>query len=213
MKLLNKVILFVPIFSLFGFSVLGQDIGGVKGKVRTPRGSTLAEVKVTARQDDTEVKSTTTNKNGEFILDGLKAGKYSFTFYKSGFSSGTISNIEVLKNKIRDLGSRLVLDVDEGALVLIKGSIFDQDGRSIFGAKVEIGQVLGDGSVKKIDSKYSSESGDFTFRFNQGSATYRVTASLKGKTATKEVTVDNAAIYRLALTLVSEKANEPDQQP
>lgn len=211
MKFLSKITLLVSVFSLFGFSVVGQAIGGVKGKVRTPRGNTLAEVKVTAQQDDKDVKSTITNKNGEFVLDGLKAGKYSFTFYKSGFSSGTINNVEVGKNKIRDLGNRLVLDVDEGTLVLIKGSVFDQEGRSIYGAKVNIAQVLGDGSVKKLDSKYSGESGDFTFRFSEGTATYRVTAALKGKTATKEITVDNAAIYRLALTLSLEKVNDPDQ--
>lgn len=201
MKLFYKFAFFVFVICIFSFSAAAQDIGGVKGKVRTPRGNTIAEVKVTARQDDKDVKSTVTNKKGEFVLDGLKAGKYSFTFYKSGYSSGTVNNVEVGKNKIRDLGSRLVLDTDEGTLVIVKGSVFNQDGRSIYGAKIEIGQVLGDGSVKKLDSKYSSESGEFTFRFSESTATYRVTASLKGKSATKEVKVDMAAIYRLALTL------------
>jgi hypothetical protein len=213
MKLFNKFALLVGIFSILSFSASAQEIGGVKGKVRTPRGNTIAEVKVTARQDDKDVKSTVTNKKGEFVLDGLKAGKYSFTFYKSGYSSGTLHNVEVGKNKIRDLGSRLVLDIDEGTLVIVKGSVFNQDGRSIYGAKIDIGQVLGDGSVKKLDSKYSSESGEFTFRFSEGTATYRVTASLNGKTATKDVTVEMAAIYRLALTLdfSGEKKNDdPD---
>lgn len=201
MKLLGKFALLFGVITVVGFSVVGQDIGGVKGKVRTPQGNTLAEVKVTARQDEKDVKSTVTNKNGEFVLDGLKTGKYSFNFYKSGFSSGTVNNVEVGKNKIRDLGSRLVLDIDEGTLVMIKGSVFDQDGRSIFGAKVEIARVLSDGSIKRLGSKYSTQSGEFTFRFSEANAIYRVTASLKGKTATKDVTVDNAAIYRLALTL------------
>jgi hypothetical protein len=211
MKFLSKSVLFVSILSLCGFSVWAQEIGGVKGKVRNTREKPLAEVKVTARQEDRDIKSTVTNKNGEFVLDGLKAGKYNFTFDKSGFTSGTINNVEVGKNKIRDLGSRLVLDVDEGTLVLIKGSVFDQDGRSIFGAKVEIAQVLSNGELKKFDPKYSSESGDFTFRFSEGTATYRITATYKGKTATKEVTVDSAAIYRLALSLTFEKEQDNNE--
>ncbi len=199
---LIKVILILAIFSLPTFA---QEIGGVKGKVRNPRGSGIPAVTVIARQGDKDVKSVNTDKNGEFVIDRLKSGKYNFVFSKDGFTTGTINNVDVGKNKIRDLGSRLVLDVDEGSLVIIKGSVFDQNGRSIYGAKIDIARVLGDGSVKKLSSSYSSQSGEFVFRFSKGVATFRITATLNDKTDSKDVTVEEAAIYRLALSLNLEK--------
>ena len=186
---------------LFSFSTSAQEIGGVKGTMRTPQGNVIPEVKVTVKQNDKDVKTILTDNKGSFVIDGLKAGKYDFIFSKDGFSSGTLKNVEVGKKKIRDLGNRLVLEVDEGFLVIIKGSVFNEDGRSIYGAKVDIAKVLGNGSIKKLNTSYSSQSGEFTFRFPQEAATYRITTSIKGKTATKDVTVDIAAIYRLALTL------------
>ena len=199
---LIKIILVLAIFPI---SALAQEIGGVKGTVRTPRGAAIPEVIITVRQNEQDVKTITTSKNGDFVIDKLKAGKYSFIFSKDGFTSGTINNVEVGKNKIRELGSRLVLDVDEGNLVIVRGAVFNQDGRSIYGATIEIAKVLADGSVKKINSSYSSQSGEFVFRFTKGAATFRITASLKGKSASKDVTVEEAAIYRTALTLNLEK--------
>ena len=180
---------------------MAQEMGGVKGKIRNLQGGVLSEVKVTAQQDGKDVKSTSTNKNGEFVLDRLKAGKYSLTFSKRGFTTGTINNVEVGKNKIRDLGGKLALDIDEGMLVIIRGTVFDQNGYSIYGAIVDIARVQNEGSVKKLKSSQSSESGEFSFRFTEGAATYRITASAKGKSVSKDVSVDSAAIYRLALTL------------
>ena len=204
---LIKVILVLAIFS---FPVVAQEIGGVKGKVRNPRGAVLSEVTVIARQDDKDIKSVTTNKNGEFVLDKLKAGKYSFIFSKDGFATSSIKNVEVGKNKIRDLGNNLVLDIDEGFLVIVRGSVFNQDGRSIYGAKIEIAKVESDGSLKKQGSSVSSQSGEFIFRFSKGAATFRVTATLNGVTATKDVTVEEPAMYRLALTLNIEKNSDND---
>lgn len=99
------------------------------------------------------------------------------------------------------MGERLVLSIDQGTQVIIKGSVFAHDGRSVGGAKIEIERISGDGSSRKVGSSVSTYSGEFTFRFAEGAAKYRVTASSKDSTASKEVEVDSAAIYRLALTL------------
>ncbi|MBX7171871.1 MAG: carboxypeptidase regulatory-like domain-containing protein [Pyrinomonadaceae bacterium] len=203
-----KLIKAILILGILAFPSFAQEIGGVKGTVRTPRGAVISQVTVTARQNDKDIKSVVTNKNGDFVLDKLNAGKYNFVFSKDGFTSGTINNVEVGKNKIRDLGDRLVLDVDEGDLVIVRGSVFNQDGRSIFGAKIEIARISADGSAKKIDSKYSSQSGEFVFRFSKGAATFRVTATVNGKSASKDVTVEEPAIYRLALTLNLDKEED-----
>jgi hypothetical protein len=198
---MKKLILVFSFALICSLSAMAQEMGGVKGKIRNLQGGVLSEVKVTAQQDGKDVKSTSTNKNGEFVLDRLKAGKYSLTFSKRGFTTGTINNVEVGKNKIRDLGGKLALDIDEGMLVIIRGTVFDQNGYSIYGAIVDIARVQNEGSVKKLKSSQSSESGEFSFRFTEGAATYRITASAKGKSVSKDVSVDSAAIYRLALTL------------
>lgn len=205
---MKKLILVFSIIALLSISALSQEIGGVKGKIRSLQGDVLSDVKVTAQQDDKEIKSTTTNKNGEFVIDKLKAGKYTFVFSKRGFTTGTINNVEVGKNKIRDLGNKLALDIDEGMLVIIKGSVFDKEGFGIYGAIVDISVIQSDGSIKKLRTSSSSDSGEFTFRFREGIATYRVTASAKGKTVSKDVTVDSPAIYRLALSLDLSKDKE-----
>ena len=211
MKLLQKIFFVFSIAAILSVSGLAQEIGGVKGRIRTLQGGVLSEVKVTALQDDKEIKTTVTDKKGEFVMDKLKAGKYSFNFSKQGFTTGTVNNVQIGKNKIRDLGDKLALDVDEGTLVIIKGSVFNETGRSIYGAIVDIARVFDDGTVKKMKSSYSSESGEFTFRFTEGTATFRVTASAKGKTVSKDITVDSAAIYRLALTLnLEEKRDDND---
>ncbi len=99
------------------------------------------------------------------------------------------------------MGERLVLTIDQGTQVIIKGSVFAADGRSIGGAEIKIERISSDGSIKKLGSTLSSYSGEFTFRFSEGAAKYRVTASAKGESASKEIEVDSAAIYRLAINL------------
>lgn len=194
--------------------VVAQETGGVKGRVRTAKGDGIASATVTARQNGEDVKSAASDAKGNFVLENLKPGNYNIVFNKSGYSSGVLYNVEVKKKKTSDLGGRLILTVDQGTQVIIKGTVFDQAGRSIAGAKVDIEKILSDGSTQKINSGYTSSGsdpgirggdgnarGEFTFRFGEGAAKYRVTASVKDATASKIIEVDNAAIYRLAITL------------
>jgi len=199
------LILFVILSSVFAFA---QNTGGLKGKVRTPKGSGIASVSVLAKQNGREVKTTTSNAKGEFVLDGLEAGNYNIIFDKDGYSSGALYDVEVKKNKVRDLGGRLVLAIDQGTQVIIKGSVFDQDGRSVYGAKVEIERISSDGKTRKIGSGYTSQSGEFTFRSEEKAAKFRITALSKGISASKEIEVSGAAVYRLAITLKAVKSDE-----
>lgn len=206
MFFLRKLIFFASIFAVSCAVASAQETGGVKGKVRNTKNDGIPEVNVTVSQDGKEIKSARTNQTGEFLIDGLKTGKYTLSFNKSGFSSGSINNVEVKKKTIRNISKKLILGTDEGTLVLIKGSVFNQDGRSLYGVKVEVEKLSG-GSSDKVKDYYTSESGEFTFRFAEGAAKYRVTASAKGKSASKEIEVSNAAIYRLALTLNMDREN------
>lgn len=182
-------------------SVLAQGTGSVKGKVRTDGGNSIPGVKITARKDGKNLKSATSNRKGEFRLSGLAPGKYNLVFDKTGFASGVLYNVLVKKGKVNNLKNRLIMTVDQGTLVIISGSVFNQVGRSIYGAKVKIVEVLSNGSTRRAGTVYSSRSGTFTFRFPEGKRKFRITASAKGRSASKEVTVDEPAIYRLAISL------------
>lgn len=203
MKSFISFVLFGLILTFSSVFAPAQESGGLKGKVRTVKGEGIASAVVTARQNDEDVKSATADSDGNFVMENLKSGTYNLVFSKSGYSSGVMYNVEVKKKKINNLGDRLILLIDQGTQVIIRGSVFAPDGRSVGGAEIKIEKILSDNSVKKVGSSVSSYSGEFTFRFAEGAAKYRITATAKGASASKEVEVDSAAIYRLAITLES----------
>ncbi len=201
MKFLKNSVLFIFLLAFSSFAAFAQNTGGAKGKVRTSRGDGLSGATVTARQDSEDVKSVKSDAKGNFELKGLKPGLYNFVFEKNGFSTGVKYNVEIKKDKEVNLGDRLVLTVDKGTQVIINGSVYNQAGFGIYGAKIEIEKISADGKKRKVSSGYSSEFGEFNFRFSEGTARFRVTASAKGVSASKEIEVDNPAVYRVAITL------------
>lgn len=201
MKTLRDFITLALILIVSSGFAIAQETGGLKGKVRTTKGEGIASAVITVRQNGDDVKSVTADGDGNFTLENLKAGIYNLVFTKSGYSSGVMYNVEVKKNKVTGLSDRLILMIDQGTQVIIKGSVFAPDGRSVGGAEIKIEKILSDDSPKKVGSAVSSYSGEFTFRFPEGAAKYKITATSKGSSASKEIEVTSAAIYRLALNL------------
>ncbi len=201
MKFFKIAAFFVLLLTFSSVPVFAQETGGAKGKVRNVKGDGIGSVAVIARLKGEDVKTVKSDEKGNFEITGLQPGIYNFVFDKSGYGSGIKYNVEIKKKNTVNLGDRLILAVDQGTLVLINGSVYNQDGRSITGAKIEIEKVNSDGSTKKLGSGYTSVSGEFTFRQPDNAAKFRVTASLKGISNSKEITVDSAGIYRLAITL------------
>jgi hypothetical protein len=180
-----------------------KSTGGFKGKVRVEVG-TPAGVTVVVRQQEREVGRVMTDKNGEFNINHLKPGRYGVTLRKPGLSVGTIEDIEVKAGKTRSLGDRLILTIDEGSIAFIRGSVFDPTGRSVPNARVELARIEADGNVKKIDGRVTNEIGSFVFRLAPDAAKYRVTARWKdSEPVSKDVEVDGAAVYRVALTVMA----------
>lgn len=188
---------------LLGAQVVAQDksTGGFKGKVRVEVGSP-AGVTVVVRQGDREIRRALTDKNGEFVVSRLQPGFYGVTLRKSGLSVGTIESIEVKAGKTRSLGDRLILTIDEGSIAFIRGSVFDPAGRSVPNVRIELARIEADGTVKKIDGRVTNEIGSFVFRLTPDAVKYRVTAKAKdSEPVSKDVEVDGAAVYRIALSL------------
>jgi hypothetical protein len=185
--------------------VYAQDktVGGIKGKVRVEVGSPNG-VTVILRRGEKELSQTTTDKNGDFVISRVPPGIYGLTFRKPGLSVGTIEDVEVKAGKVRTLGDRLVLTIDDGSIAFIKGSVFTASGRSVPNAKVELSRILEDGTTKKIDGRLTNETGSFVFRLSPEVAKYRV--SLKADSSdpiTKDVEIDGPAVYRVALSLAA----------
>jgi protocatechuate 3,4-dioxygenase beta subunit len=190
--------------SMLAFGVAAQKnktTGSIKGKVKTESGSAEG-VRVTARQGEREVATAATDRKGQFEVAGLAPGRYSITFRKQGLSVAEIKDFEVVAGKTRSLGGDLMLPIDEGSLVFIKGSVFNEEGLSLRGAQVELARIDPDGMTKKIDGRITTRSGDFTFRLPAQTGRYRVTARMGGMAAmSKDVEVDGAAVYRVAFSL------------
>ncbi|HEX6045152.1 MAG TPA: carboxypeptidase-like regulatory domain-containing protein [Pyrinomonadaceae bacterium] len=207
----NKTV-FALVLALFvAAGAAGQDkkdskdksLGTIKGKVRVETG-TPAGVSVVVRRGEKEVTRVETQKNGDFMVSRLTPGIYGLTFRKPGLSIGTIEDIEVKAGKTRSLGDRLVLTIDEGSIAFLSGAVFNAGGRSVPNAKVELERILDDGTTKKIDGRLTTETGSFKFRLSPDPAKYRVSVKLEGaEPVTKDVEVDGAAVYRVALNLPS----------
>lgn len=177
-----------------------KSSGAIKGKVRVETG-TPSGVTVVVRRGETEVKRAETQKNGDFLVAGLAPGKYGLTFRKAGLSIGTMEDVEVKAGKTRSLGDRLILTIDEGSIAFIGGSVFTADGRSVPNAKVELVRVMDDGTLKKIDGRVTTETGSFKFRLSPEPAKYRVIVKTSGEPVSTDVSIDGAAVYRVALSL------------
>ncbi|PYS41894.1 MAG: hypothetical protein DMF71_10375, partial [Acidobacteria bacterium] len=100
------------------------------------------------------------------------------------------------------LGDRLYLAIDEGSIAFIRGSVFTDAGRSVAGVKVELARIVGENSTQKLDSRITGETGEFVFRVPPDVARYRLTLKGDGgQPISRDVEVESAAIYRVALTL------------
>ncbi len=199
----KKTLFLFAITVVFASLALGQDksLGAIKGKVRVETG-TPAGVTVVVRRGDTEVTRSTTDKNGDFLVSKLKPGIYGVTFRKPGLSIGSLEDIEVKAGKTRSLGDRLILTIDEGSIAFLSGSVFGATGRSVPNVKVELLRIQEDGTTKKIDSRVTTETGSFKFRLSPDPGKYRVSVKADGvEPVTKDVDIDGAAVYRVALNL------------
>ena len=200
---LRRTILVVLVGMLLAGNALAQDrsTGGIKGKVRVETGKPSG-VSVVARQGEREVARVLTDAKGEFVISRLPPGLYGVTLRKAGLSVGTIESVEVKARETRSLGDHLVLTIDEGSIAFIRGSVFNHDGRSAANVRIELAKIEADGTVRKIDGRVSNEIGAFVFRLTPEPGKYRVTAKPGGaEPISKDVEVDGAAVYRVALSL------------
>ena len=181
---------------------VGQDktTGAIKGKVRVEKGAPSG-VAVILMQGEREVSQSVTDKKGDFQLARVVPGSYSVKFRKAGLAVGTIDDVAVRAGQTRTLGDRLYLTIDEGSIVFIRGSVFTEDGRSVPGVRVDLARISEQDSIQKLDSRITGETGEFVFRLPPDLARYRLSLKADGtEPSSKDVEVENAAVYRISLT-------------
>jgi uncharacterized GH25 family protein len=204
----GRIAVFVLLTAFCSLLTVYAQGGGIKGKVRNPKGGGIAGATVTARQDGKDVRSVRSDAKGNFVMEGLRSGVYNIVFDADGYSSGVKYGVEVEK-KVRDLGDRLILGVDPGNQIILKGLVFFKEGFSVTGAEVTIEKVNADGSTKEITETFSDSSGEFAYRVpSSGISKLRVTAKYKAASASKEIEIGGPAIYRLAITLDISKSDK-----
>jgi hypothetical protein len=187
--------------AVFASATLAQSTGGAKGKVRNLNDQGIADATVSARQKGVDIKSVKSDSKGNFEIGGLQSGIYNLAFEARGYSAAVQYNVEIKSGKIRDLGDRLILMVDRGSRVIVRGTVFFKDGFLAPGAKITIERVNADGSTKKLGETGTNAEGEFSFSQPEGSAQLRIKAAWKDGRGTKEIEVDSAQVYRLAVTL------------
>jgi protocatechuate 3,4-dioxygenase beta subunit len=156
---------------------------------------------VTLRQGEKEIKTVTTDKNGDFSFANLKPGVYGLTCRKAGLSTASLEDITLRAGDKIQLKDKITLDVNEGELALIRVSVFTAGGRSVAGVKVELMRVNSDGSLKKIDESVTGLYGQVAFRRTPDTAQYRAIAKTANNPASDIINVEGAAIYRTAIQL------------
>ena len=175
--------------------------GGVRGRVKVDNSATPGGVRVALRRGEEEIAHAETSAKGEFEIANVAPGSYSLIFRKPGLQTGEIRSLEIRAGKTVSLGDKVFLPVDEGSIAFVKGSVFNADGRSVYGAQVELFLINADGSTKKLDGRLTNESGQFAFRLKPTAARYRVRAKGEGGEAAQEVEIEGAMVYRVALSL------------
>ncbi|NNE98428.1 MAG: hypothetical protein HKN25_05330, partial [Pyrinomonadaceae bacterium] len=156
MNFFRRSLFSAMLLSLLGAAVLSQETGSVKGKVRNEKGNRIPNVNVAIRKNGKDLKKTRTDNKGRFILRGIEPGYYQLAFEKPGYSLGVLKNVQIKSKKTNNLRDRLILTVDDGTLVIVRGSVFNQFGTSVRGAKIEIEEIRSNKKKpKRIGSGYT----------------------------------------------------------
>jgi hypothetical protein len=200
-RLTIKIFLTTSLLLALGMAALAQDktTGSIKGKVKVEKGS-AGGIDVFLLQRENEIARTTTNKNGDFALNRVQPGTYRVRFRKPGLAIGTVDGVTVRAGETRRLSDGIFLNIDEGSITFLRGSVFTEDGRSVPNVRVDLARVIDVKTIQKLDSRITGETGEFVFRLPPNAATYRLILKADGvEPAAKDIDIDGAAVYRVAL--------------
>lgn len=193
----------------------GQKTGTLKGKLQNEKGKPLADAEVRVMSSRSRaIKEAKTDQAGNYSFE-LEPDDYTVSFDAEGYTGGTLRDMQQVEvGKTTEVKPIQLQKARRTSLV--RGSVFDLEGRSLAGARVKLVRVPTEEEAKagkrmpSFARDYTTNNhGEFAFRLPSARARYRVTASLEGyKPDTKVVLVDENESVPVALSLEPVKKND-----
>lgn len=158
------------------------QVGAIAGRVTNTSGTGLANVVVQVTAGPTTGTSVATDDEGDYSLGNLDPGTYAVTFSRSGFTTRTITSIDVAARRTTTLDVELTASGQAGS---ITGVVTDADTDAVLsGVTVRLLQ-----GATTVDTATTSAGGSYTFT-GVPPGSYSVRFSKTGySTLTRAVTV------------------------
>lgn len=199
------------ICSMMAASASQHKVGTLKGKIEGEKGKPIADadVRVMSSRSRT-VKETKTDQSGGYSFE-LEPDDYTISFDANGFQGGTLRDMQQVEEG-KETKVKTIQLQKARRTSLLRGAVFDSDGRSLAGVRLKLVRVPSTDEIKerkKVDSlsmSYTTNNhGEFAFRLPSVRARYQVTAALSGykpETKTIEVNEDEAVPLSFSLELL-----------
>jgi hypothetical protein len=190
----------------------GQKTGTLKGRIENEKGKPIAAADVRAISSRTRaVKEAKTDQAGSYSFE-LEPDDYTVSFDAEGFQGGTLRDMQQVEEG-KETKIKTIQLQKARRTSLLRGAVFDANGRSLPGVRLKLIRVLTTDEIKdkkKVDSLSMSyitnNRGEFAFRLPSTRARYQITAALSGyKPETKTVDVSEDEAVPLAFSLESLK--------
>jgi Carboxypeptidase regulatory-like domain len=187
---------------------LQRQTGTLKGKIENEKGKPIADADVRAMSSRTRtVKEAKTDISGSYSFE-LEPDDYTISFDADGFQGGTLRDMQQVEEGKQTTVKTIQLQKARRTS-LLRGAVFDSEGRSLAGVRLKLVRVPTPDEVKE-GKKFETLSmsyvtnirGEFAFRLPSQRARYQVTASLSGyKSETKSVNVEENEAVPLSFSL------------
>jgi hypothetical protein len=192
----------------FAAFALQHQVGTLKGKIENEKGKPIADADVRVMSSRTRtVKEAKTDDTGSYSFE-LDPDSYIVSFDADGFQGGTLRDMQQVEEG-KETKVKTIQLQKARRTSLLRGAVFDADGRSLPGVRLKLVRVPTPDEVKeskKVESLSMSYvtnvRGEFAFRLPSRRARYEVTASLSGyKSETKSVNVEENEAVPLSFSL------------
>jgi hypothetical protein len=198
--------------SVMAASASQQKTGTLKGKIESEKNKPIAgaDVRVMSIRNRT-VKEAKTDQAGGYSFE-LEPDDYTVSFDAEGFQGGTLRDMQQVEEG-KETKVKTIQLQKARRTSLLRGAVFDTDGRSLAGVRLKLIRVstVDEAKEKKkvgsLSMSYvTNNRGEFAFRLPSARARYQVTAALSGyKPETKTIDVNEDEAVPLAFSLESLK--------
>src|SRR5262249_15581658 len=209
MKKLIGVCIWVVAIAIGGAAGSQQKTGTLRGKIEDEKGKPIAgaEVRIMSSRDRA-VSETKTDANGAYSFE-VAPDEYTITFQAEGYQEGSLQEMQQVEEG-KETHVKTIRLPKAIHTSLIRGSVFDFQGRSISGARIKLVRIPTEDEqrqgkhFKGLSRDYISNArGEFAFRLPSARARYRITAAAPGyRPDTKDVDVNESESVPVAMTLL-----------